>query len=450
MTHSEVLVVGGGAGAIALAHHLNQCGGPTPTLVEARAWGGPAYTTTSPSHLLNVPAGRMGLNPQDPSDFLAWWRESEPEAQAGAFVPRSRYGRYLGSVLDGLLVSGRVRTVSGEVLGLDRTQDGWLASLADGQKLAARQVVLAPGPFPPAHPPTLSPALMKEAPGRYVSDPWRSGPLPPLPPEAPVALVGTGLTAIDLALALADAGHRGPLWLLGRRGLLPRAHAAGPLPPAPAALTVGDRLPLSQAVAALRRAAREAPGGWHAAVDALRASTPELWASWSEAERRRFLRHARPFWEAHRHRMAPQVAERVQGELDTGRWRLVSGRLLGIEALNQAPDAPLTVRLRPRGASEGLALQVARLYNATGPEADARRLERPLVRGLLAAGLVAADPLGLGLATGHQGELLDAQGQPSPGLWALGALRKGRLWESTALPELRAQAAALAQLLSGR
>lgn len=440
-----VVVVGGGAGGIALAHHLARVGGPVPTLIEGRRWGGPAYANPAPCHLLNVPAARMGLNPEDPSDFLRWLEAQGEPAPPRAFLPRSTYGRYLLACLEGLQTSGRVQTLSGFVVGLEALEGGgWCLRLADERWVAARWVVLAPGPFPPSHPPGVAAALRLAPPGAYVGEPWRQEGVPPLDPEARVGVIGTGLTAIDLALGLEAQGHRGPIWLLGRRGQLPGAHAPGPLPHEPPPLLASEGLGPAEAWARLRGAARKSPAGWRGPVDAMRDQTQGLWASWSLAQRRSFLRHARGHWEVLRHRMAPSVAEAVSDALATGRWRLLAGALTGLRPEGGA----LRLSYRPRGGGPEELLWLDRAYNATGPEGDARRLEDPLIRDLLASGLAQPDPLGLGLVTGPQGELVGAQGQLLEGLWTLGALRRGALWESNALPELRVQAQALARLLT--
>ena len=52
-------------------------------------------------------------------------------------------------------------------------------------------------------------------------------------------------------------------------------------------------------------------GDWRSVIDALRPHTQRLWRSMSLVQRRRFLRHARPYWDLHRHRMAPEIEEQM-------------------------------------------------------------------------------------------------------------------------------------------
>ena len=72
----------------------------------------------------------------------------------------------------------------------------------------------------------------------------------------------------------------------------------------------------------------------------------------------------------------------------------------------------------------------------------------PLIGSMLRYGLVASDDLGLGLRTDVDGALVRADGGVEPCMRFIGALRRGDLWETTAVPELRAQALAIATSLA--
>ena len=89
------------------------------------------------------------------------------------------------------------------------------------------------------------------------------------------------------------------------------------------------------------------------------------------------------------------------------------------------------------------------MINCTGPDTDLARVDVPLVRSLRESGLVRPDELGLGLDTDDDGRLLDREGHASRLLFLVGPLRKGLLWENTAVPELRVEARRMAELLGG-
>ena len=176
----------------------------------------------------------------------------------------------------------------------------------------------------------------------------------------------------------------------------------------------------------------------------LRPVTPELWTSLDTRERARFLRHLRVYWDVHRHRIAPELGDRLQALLADGSLVVRAARLIALE--ETAEGARVT--LRPRGRPELESVTVRHVVNCTGPESDPRRLAEPLFTDLRAKGLLHPDPLGLGLDTTDDGALLDAAGAPSETLYLVGPLLKGRFWEATAAPELRLHAARTAAAIA--
>jgi len=254
---------------------------------------------------------------------------------------------------------------------------------------------------------------------------------------------------MDIALDLAARDVRLPLFAVSRHGLVPRAHAgrsprtdAAALPPD----LDGPPRTVARYVRAIRRHARahaRAGGDWRDVVAALRARTPELWSSLTQAERARFLRHVRPWWDVHRHRAPPETASAVEKMLVSGDLSVRAARILGYRPV----AGEVEVMLRPRGASEPVRIHVQRVVNATGPSTDVRRIGDPLLDALLARDVLRPDPLGLGLETASDLALLDAEGKPSRSLYLMGPLLKAGYWEATAVPELRAHAARLAERL---
>lgn len=418
----DIAIIGAGASGTLTAVHAAQAGSSVALIdAGARAARGLAYGTPYGAHLLNVPAGRMSAKPDEPNHFLQWLRGRMPDAHSGTFAPRASYGDYLAS----LLIASDVTRVGGSAVGLTPFENGWTVHLHDGRTLEARAAVLALGNLPPADPLRLG----GDAPAEYIRDPWAPGVSLGLAPDAPVLLIGTGLTALDIAIALRHDGHRGPIHALSRNGRLPQPHAAAaarPLPSLPDAF--------ASPRGALRWVRREVAGGaeWRAVIDSLRTHTAAIWRGWSLAQRGSFLRHLRNLWDVHRHRFAPETGVEVD---------VLRGRIVGIEA-------GLEVIWRPTGSEAVRTLRVARAVNCTGPACDYSRIDLPLVGQLRRAGWLTPDPLRLGIETDLDGRLLDRSGQVVPGLFTLGPLRRPSLWESTAIPEIRSQAVALANLLS--
>ena len=423
------------------------------TMVERRArrmHRGVAYSARLSQQLLNVPAGNMSLFPEKPDDLLEWARSGPlRDVRAEAYIPRMLFGDYLNDRFHALAArhSGRVEVVQASATGLERDPvHGYRVTLDNGRKHTADVVLLAMGNAPPAH----VPGLTTEATAHrgYVAWPWRVGALDNIGPQDSVLFTGAGLTMTDLLLSMDDRGHRGPIIVLSRHGRLPLPHVPRapyelqqPLPQVP--FTVLGLLHWLRREVRLA-AAREVP--WQQVMDRVKEFVQGWWQGMDTTERARFMRHARPFWEIHRHRMPTEVHARLQGLVANGRVSIMAGRIQRI-----APDGDeLQVTIAGKHTREISTLSARHVINCTGPQADTRRLDQPLLAGMLESGLAAWDPLHLGLHTGDLGALVDPNGLPIKGLYAIGPLCKANLWEITAVPEIRAQAAALAAHLAER
>jgi uncharacterized NAD(P)/FAD-binding protein YdhS len=389
-----------------------------------------AYGTTDPLHLLNVRAGGMSVFGDDPQHFARW-----ADASPDEFLPRQQYARYVSDTLR----TARADAASGVTLEvrrdgvIDVVDDPGALQLSSGEWIDCARVVLALGNF--------SPRSLRlagaESSLQICQDPWSPSALDGLGADEGVLLVGTGLTMIDEVVSLIGTrGHRGQIYAVSRRGQLPQVHAElGPEPAPP----VEDLPPTAfGALRAVRRAARHEPD-WRSTVDGLRSVTQATWQSLPLAERERFLRHVQPYWDTHRHRIAPSIGRLVAEARDCGQLHVYAGRVVGVNAAS--------VRIKLRHAGER-ALEVKRVINCTGPETNLARLDDPLVQHLLERGLVSPDPLGLGFTTVSDGRLVDARGQPTRRLLSLGPMRRAELWETIAVPDIRVQAAELAELLA--
>jgi uncharacterized NAD(P)/FAD-binding protein YdhS len=258
--------------------------------------------------------------------------------------------------------------------------------------------------------------------------------------DADVLLLGTGLTMVDVCLSLRARGLRGRITALSRRGLLPHRHDP-PHPNVPKRLD-RPRPPLSQLVRDVRERGRAI--GWQNAVDELRPMTQALWRRLSIEERQRFLRHLRPWWDVHRHRIATSVADVLTEMQASGQLSIIAGKIL--RSADKHGRAEVT--LRRRGKDESTAICVDRIINCTGPQGDVLRSDEPLLKNLIADGLLSPDALGIGIDVDAQGRTVRADGGVNDWLYAIGPLTRGAFWEIVAVPDIRAQAWALARQLS--
>jgi uncharacterized NAD(P)/FAD-binding protein YdhS len=414
---------------------------------------GVAYGTHSPSHLLNVPAARMSLFPDDEADFLRFAQARDASVNGGSFVPRRPYGEYLAVRLQEAVAAAKTAhftALTAEATDLRPTATGHIRiELAGGGALEVDQVVIASGNYPPADPRLADMSFYQHA--RYVRDPWGKGALDAVERQKPVLLIGSGLTMMDVALELERRGLASRLHAISRRGLLPlahRPHGSGTLEPS----VVVDILRKGQPsvrrwLRALRLSAAalaENDIDWRDMLAALRPVTAELWQSLDLPERKRFLRHLQPYWDSHRHRTAPQAYSALQKLLREGRLTVQAGRLLHLDT---AADDKVQVSWRPRHAARPQSLEVGTVINCTGPSARVEHSGDPLVSSLLKQGSMVPDALGLGVQVDEGGALLDHAGHASDRLFYTGPLLKARDWECTAVPELRVAAVKLADRL---
>ncbi len=441
----SIAVVGGGfSGSVFALKCVRADPAIRVTVIERgrRVGRGLAYGACASDHLLNVPVSRMELGLEPP--FGTWLaRHEAPLAEAlaesdgqlaDAFVPRELFGTYLEERVHEAASSGdgRLALVRGEAVRLlDYPARGVL--LADGRRVAADVIVLATGNLPPRPPASKDDWLYDTQ--FFVPDPWATDAFDGLDKDAPVILLGTGLTMVDVALKLAGQGHRGPMRAISRRGYLPLAHRAGGH--WPAFLDAKTHPSPREAMRLLRKEARaaEAQGvPWQRVMDTMRPSVARVWQAWTERQRAQFLRHLRPRWDVHRHRMAPRIANRLQSLIDSGQLGAAAGR---VRSYRRAGDGIEAVFV-PRGGGAEQVLPAMRVINCTGPRSDLDRLGLPLIADMRRRGLIAPDALGLGLET-RDCVALGSAGHASPWLFALGPLTRPAWWEVVAVPEINAQ-----------
>jgi uncharacterized NAD(P)/FAD-binding protein YdhS len=447
----SVAVIGGGfTGATLVAQLLHQANPSlSVALIErdSRPGRGVAYGTQHAFHLLNVPADNMSAFSGDPEHFLRWARLNfDGGSQPEDYLPRRVYGQYLQSVLleSAALKPDQFEWKQDEAVRISRHDSTAEVFLRSGDKILADKVVLALGNSPPGDLPI--PGKPNRSP-RYVPDPWSADAMERIPQQGSVLLVGSGLTAVDVVLALRANEYRGAIHILSRHGLLSQRHEAAALQ-WPAFLSKGS----PQAVCILLRlvrqqvqAAQSRGNDWRSVIDSLRPFTQAIWQSLPVSEQQRFLRHLRAYWDSHRHRVAPDIGAILQSQLLNGRVQVHAGR---ITAYHETASA-VAVTYCERKTGEMKQLNLDRVFNCTGPEADCRKLASPLLRDLMRQNLIRPDQVFLGLDTADDGALIGSDGKASDFLYTVGPTRKGSLWETIAVPEIRVQVSALASLLTG-
>ncbi len=414
---------------------------------------GLAYSTLCEEHILNVPAGNMSALPDDPDHFLRFCQRIDAATMPSSFVSRRVYGDYLAWLLDQTESQHRGNTsllrICGEAARIEqlRHRSGARIHLADGRSFEADRIVLASGHEAPQDPPVKNARFYRSS--RYVRDPWAATDIDAGEPRGATLLIGTGLTAVDICATLANRAPGGTVYALSRHGLLPQAHrfvrVALPHDPLPQ-LNEDMRHSVRKLLRAIRNhiAARAQSGDdWREVIAALRPHTHALWQNLRAAEKKCFLRHLRPYWDSHRHRVAPRPYALFRQSIGSGAVKILAGRILDF----REEEEGVQVIWRPRHQDKSAVLKVGRVINCTGPSSDLVRTGDTLTRQMMQEGLMCGDSLRLGLEVAENCALIDARGNSSKAMYYIGPLLKARYWEATAVPELRVFAQRLAQTL---
>jgi uncharacterized NAD(P)/FAD-binding protein YdhS len=445
-TRADVGIVGGGfSGLISLLHIVGRVPGVRVVIVERDPRGAPgiAYGACAPMHLLNVRADRMGALPDDPRAFFAWLEQREPGRYRPAdFVPRVLYGEYLLTTIHDALrpFPFQVDFVRDSVDRIGVAADGVRLVLRSGRSIATSAAILALG-LPAAAPPWARHGEPTFS-GR-VDDPWAPGALDGVEADDRVMIVGTGLTSLDVLASLEHLGHRGEIVFVSPGGRFPLAHAAeSAVPPVEidvAAMTVGARAAL-QTIRRLAGARAAAGLPWQDVLDAVRPNTSQIWRNWPAVERARFLSRLRPFWDIHRHRAPQETLFRLAKSMRLGRITKIRGSVERVVGGGYSAKPRLSATIRS-GAGQRTEYGAQWICNCVGPTLGVGETDDALIQSLLASGDAATDPESLGLCSDACGRVRRADGTTATRLYLLGALRRGDVWESTAVPELREQAA---------
>lgn len=451
-----IAIVGGGcSGTLAAVQLLRSRPRVSTRIVLIERSGvfgrGIAFARHPFPYLLNVPASRMSASATAPDEFLEFARRRDPAVSPHDFLPRSLYGEYLQQLLDAAARSAgphvQLVAMHAEVVALavGAAAAPLVLTLLAEPALEADAVVLATGHSRPRRWPELAAVAGHPA---VVTNPWSC--MRDYRPHERVLVLGSGLTMADVVSAALSAEPTVRLWSLSRHGLVPRVQSE-PRPDFPAAATAIAQLESARSARQLLRATRRIAadaagcgGDWREAVQLARQEAPTLWRRLPVGERRRFLRHLRSFWDVHRHRLPPSIAERLDRAIGDGTLTVSAGRLRGCTA----EGAQLSVRWRARGASEDRSERFDRIIVATGPDAGLAEGAEPLWQSLLGSGIAVTDELALGIRTGANGALLDRGGRASTRIFYAGPLLRADHWEATAVHELRTHIEALARQLA--
>lgn len=447
----HIAVIGGGAaGAAVFGALLRRDDDDVVHWITGRATAGRgvAYATDDDHHLLNVRASSMGLYADQDEDFAQHALRGSTNIRGTDFLPRRMFGDFIEAQVRKRMETAeqsgrRYKVHATEAMRIDPQVDGYDVLLADGTSLHVEAVVLAIGALSPRPLRTVSADAL--ASGAYELDPWSLSQRSRAPRR--LIVIGTGLTAVDTLLSASTRWPDAELMAVSRHGLLPFVHPVLPANAFAQQMSLNASLLACDGSASMlreiRNALRDAPDvDWRSVIDGMRPINATLWQGLTQPQRRQFLRHARWVWEASRHRVAPRSADTIQQLRDEGRLQIHAARVLGVDG-----QGPLDVTVRARSNQVLTTLQADLIVQATGLDTAVAFTEHALLSQLIEDGLAIADPLQLGIWACPDGRLINKHGDVQPGLYAIGSLLRGNLWECTAMPEIRAAAHTLAATL---
>lgn len=438
------IIIGGGASGVLMAAQLLRRSSETTVRIFERSGdlgAGIAYSTQNPNHLLNVRASNMSAFPDQPEHFLHWLQnQSHSVAQGGwqpqSFAPRSLYRIYLNDLLKPYRESDKPRIFVENVDVVDITFEGMRPKVTSstGESFSANAIIIATG----------NEAAIATS-GSHVTEYWSSNGYFDIPSDHSVAILGTGLSMVDSVISLLDRGHKGQIHAISRRGLLPARHE-----PAEPFSIDADALPVADGLPALLHIVRKmidqcaAQGkSWRSVIDGLRPHTKNVWNRLPLRQRKSFLRHLRPWWDVHRHRMAPAIADRIESARQSGQLTITAAHLNSVK--NKAEH--IAIRYHKRREEEIEELDVQAIIDCRGGSSRFSTTRNLALIGLMEHGLAKPDALDLGLDVTADLQVVNARGEPSGPIFAIGPVTKGIFWEVTAVPDIRVQTEKLANTL---
>jgi len=244
-----------------LARALGDHGDVSLTLYDStpQPWRGRAFQQDSDNIIANAPVQAMSIRHGDTAHAERWLTAQgllTPNTEQERFLPRGIYGDYIADHATRLITELKGQ---GWQIEFDRTRATGIEpagprvyTVISGKGRAEFDyVVLCAGGS------VLSNPCGLDGHAGYIANPYPTVQrLKQLPADVSVGVLGSGLTAVDVAVALRVNGHTGPIRLFSRSGVLPFVRRPGP-PWSPRHFTVAEIAKLRCAAGALTLADAE-------------------------------------------------------------------------------------------------------------------------------------------------------------------------------------------------
>ena len=454
----EIAIIGGGFCGITTAMNILSKDHSRRTRIHIINAGSPtgrgiAYTPTSAEHLLNVTVEKMSCLSDNPDHFLNWVMSQNAYALLDRdmvkkfFLPRRVYGNYLLETWNEYLVkyAGRIFTIEDYAHDVIKTDLGYRVQLMTGTDLLADAVILANGNEVPANPKIANQDIYNSP--NYFRNPWNPAAFENVNPHRNVLIIGNGLTMVDAVMELEKPSFKGKIYTVSPHGFAILPHRHNGVVYKAFAEEIKDIYDLNIIFSAFKKhlhALRRFGISAEPLIDSLRSRTQQLWMTFTEDEKRRFLTHLRHLWGVARHRIPTHIHDRLTNMRLSDKLHIQKGKLLAMEEKNEM------IEVRYADTARGIEhiIYVDRIINCSGPSLDISKSTNPLIKRLFLKGMITQDQFRMGLETNLTGEIINVKGDVQKGLFTLGGNLRGLLWESTAVPELKTQSANLAEQIA--
>ena len=441
MTPIIAIIGGGMSGTFTVFNYIKQCQKPTSILwfdFSAKFCKGYAYSSFDNNHLLNVRASNMSAFADEPHHFTNWLKQHDSIYSEHDFVPRKIYGDYVQDTFDKLKTTNPFVTIhqfAEEIISINKNENGF--ELMGSKKYEAQKILLAFGNFLPAHPSSLSKEFITSK--NYFQNAFHAQLIQKFSSAKSIAILGSGLTMIDLCVTLYHHHYRGNIQIISPHAYIPQTQTKFLGKVYPSFIDAKKQYSLLEIFSKVNqqlKIAKKENKNLNSVIDSLRPSLQTLWLQFSLKDKRQFLRHLRHKWGVARHR-APIESMAIFNKLAANNQiQLIKGRISNIETF----DSNFEIHYSNLEIKQNV-LKSDLIINCTGPESDYTKLTSTLVKQLINSKLIEADELKYGIKAQENGQI-------SPDLFTIGPPLKGILWESTAVPEIREQAKELAHKIN--
>lgn len=451
---NTIAIIGGGfSGAATAIHICRSYQKPLKVLFFNHGYPtakGIAYSSQSKYHVLNVAACKMSLFNNEPLHFVNWVRnnyaEFNDENLENKFLPRSIFGEYVVHHFSNArknILSVEVVEIKKQVTDIEFVNGKYTVVTSENEKHSADKILYAPGNFMPEIPKSVSNELIESK--YYFSNPWTDDAIDNLNNNDDVLILGTGLTMVDTVLSLVERKLQGNIIAASTHGFFPLPHRKYE-PYSDILIELKRPYSINQIFDVFRKHVKEARKRnlfGAAVVDALRPFTQDIWLQLDLSEKKRFINHVRHTWGLARHRLPVEVYERITPLLQSGKLKILAGRIKE----SKLTDGKVEVMITERKSQIPVFMKAQRIINCTGPQTNITKINDSLMQNLLKRNLIEPDELDLGIRATAYGNVI-TENKISTSFFTIGSTLRGVLWESTAVPEIRVQAERVAKLLT--